>query len=254
LWWGEPQPGAKIPGVTPATTRGYTLSGQTNDGSRMQLGPLQQRLQSIYEIELDYNVEEFVFSDALLAQELGAHARQAHLPEKLLVQEHGDGLDISLFLNEDILRNLQRNNPQRHLNPANFADFCTVTEGISHFIYLIWNASHARSISLFELELQAEVDKYVMAAALFADQQNGTLPVNLPHILFDRPGYDLRLNREEQQRYRLANAYARHYCHNVHRSLLELGDSIQVTRELRRFYRLIHPRKLQRICKLPRLH
>jgi len=220
----------------------------------MQLVPLQERLQSIYEIEVDYNVEEFVFSDALLARELGAHSRHAHLPEKLLVQQHNDGLDISLFLDQDILYNLQHNNPHQHLNHSNFADFCTVTEGVSHFIYLIWNASHERSVSLFELELQAEVDKYVMTAALLADQLNGTLPHNLPHVLFDNPGYDQQLNHQEQQRYRLANGYARHYCHNLHRTLLALGDSILITRELRRFYRLFQHRKLQRISKLPRYH
>lgn len=220
----------------------------------MTLLALQERLQSIYEIEVEYNVEEFVFSDANLAQQLSMHTRHAHLPEKLLIQQHEDGLDVSLFLEQNLLHNLRRNDPYQSLNHDNFADFCTVTEGVSHFIYLIWNACHERSVSLFELELQAEVDKYVMAAALLADQCLGNLPHNLPHVLFDRPEYDKQLNREEHQRYRLANAYARHYCHNLHRSLQALGDSILITRELRRFYRLLHHRKLQRIGKLPRLH
>jgi len=220
----------------------------------MQLEPLQQRLQSIYEIEIGYNVEEFVFSDNLLAQQLEPHTQSRHIPEKLLIRQHEDGLDISLFLHRDILQNLQQDNPNQALHHGNFADFCTITEGVSHFVYLIWNAHHDRSVSLFELELQAEVDKYVMAAALLADQRNGTLPHNLPHVLFNKPGYDHQLNREEHRRYRLANAYARHYCHNLHRTLLELGDSILITRELRRFYRLLHHKKLQRISQLPRYH
>lgn len=220
----------------------------------MQLQPLQQRLQSIYEIDIGYNVEEFVFSDTMLARQLEPRSPPRLLPEKLLVRQHTDGLDISLFLHQDILQNLQRDNPTHSLHHGNFADFCTVTEGVSHFVYLIWNAYHDRGVSLFELELQAEVDKYVMAAALLADQLDGTLPRNLPHILFNKPGFDAQLNREEQQRYRLANAYARHYCHNLHRNLLELGDSVLITRELRRFYRLFHHRKIQRISKLPRFH
>lgn len=218
----------------------------------MQLHPLQQRLESIYEIDTDYDVEHFVFSDSLLAAQLEPTSRA--IPEKLLVQQHADGLDISLFLHRDILHKLQQDNPTHALHAGNLGDFCTVTEGISHFVYLIWNACHDRSVSLFELELQAEVDKYVMTAALLADQHDGVLPHNLPHVLFDNPRFDHQLNLAEQQRYRLANAYARQYCHNLHRNLLELGDSILITRELRRFYRLLQHKKIQRISTLPRTH
>lgn len=219
---------------------------------QMQLHPLQQRLESIYEINTDYDVEQFVFSDNQLATQLEPTSRA--IPEKLLVRQHTDGLDISLFLHRDILLKLQQDNPIKALHHGNLADFCTVTEGISHFVYLIWNACHDRSISLFELELQAEVDKYVMAAALLAEQLGGTLPHNLPHVLFDNPRFDHQLNLVEQQRYRLANAYARQYCHSLHRHLLELGDSILITRELRRFYRLLHHKKIQRISALHRSH
>lgn len=220
----------------------------------MQLQSLQQRLQAIYEIDTDYDIDEFVISDSVLASQLETSAQARQIPEKLLVRQHPDGLDISLFLHRDILQKLQQDNPTQTLHHGNLADFCTVTEGISHFVYLIWNACHERSISLFELELQAEVDKYVMTAALLAEQLDGCLPHNLPHVLFDRPQFDHRLNHHEQQRYRLANTYARRYCHNLHRNLLELGDSILITRELRRFYRLLHHKKVQRISILPQYH
>lgn len=220
----------------------------------MELQSLQLRLQSIYDISTEHDVTQFVFSDALLAAQLDTSVQSRQLPEKLLVCEHNDGLDISLYLDQLVLEQLQQDSPGDKLHAGNLATFCTVTEGISHFIYLVWNASHERSISLFELELQAEVDKYVMAAALFADQLDGNLPHNLPHILFDRPHFDNRLDHHEQQRYRLANAYARQYCHSLHRNLLELGDSVLITRELRQFYRLIHRRKIQRITTLPRVH
>ena len=220
----------------------------------MQLQPLQQRLQSIYEIDTGYDVEEFVISDGLLAQQLEQTSRSRCIPEKLLVRQHPDGLDISLFLHQDVLHKLKLDNPQHTLHHGNLNDFCTVTEGISHFVYLIWNACHSRSITLFELELQAEVDKYVMAAALLAEQQDGVLPHNLPHVLFDNPAYDSQLSRIEQQRYRLANAYARRYCHTLHRNLTHLGDSVSITRELRHFYRLLHHNKIQRINKLSVSH
>jgi hypothetical protein len=239
-----------------ALTQGsrYTETGRPQMSILMHLQALQLRLQTIYEIDTEYDVEEFVISDIMLAQRLENSSTARHIPEKLLVRQHSEGLDISLFLDKEVLKNLHLDNPTQALHPGNLADFCTVTEGISHFVYLIWNAQHDRSISLFELELQAEVDKYVMAAALLAEQLGGTLPHNLPHILFDKPSFDTQLNRNEHRRYRLANAYARQYCHSLHRSLLEIGDSVLITREIRQFYRLLNQKKIQRINRLPPHH
>jgi len=220
----------------------------------MQLQALQQRLQVIYDLDNEYEVDTFLISDARLARQLDSRHDARPIPEKLLVRQHSDGVDVSLFLQQELLHKLASDDPTQALHQGNFADFCTVTEGVSHFVYLTWNAHHARSITLFELELQAEVDKYILAAALLAEQCGGSLPHNLPHVLFDRPRFDTQLNHEEQQRYRLANAYARRYCHGLHRRLRELGDGVLITRELRQFYRLLHHKKIQRITGLHLYH
>ena len=47
------------------------------------------------------------------------------------------------------------------LDGENLADFWSALEGVSHFTYYAWNAARDKSVSLFELELQAEVDKFV---------------------------------------------------------------------------------------------
>jgi len=44
-----------------------------------------------------------------------------------------------------------------------FNDCCMLLEGVSHFLYLTWNAHYDRQVSLLDLELQAEVDKFVFA-------------------------------------------------------------------------------------------
>jgi hypothetical protein len=220
----------------------------------MQLQPLQQRLQDIYEIDNDYDVETFLISDASLATHLENRSVTRTIPEKLLVRQHPDGIDVSLYLQQELLQNLASDNPIEVLHTGNFADFCTVTEGVSHFVYLTWNAHHERSITLFELELQAEVDKFILAAALLAEQSGGSLPHNLAQVLFDKPRYDPRLNHQEQQRYRLANVFARRYCQQLHQMLREHGDAVMITRELRRFYRLLHHRKIQRITRSLHYH
>jgi len=217
----------------------------------MQLEALQTRLQDIYEVESAYNVAEFVFSDAALAKALDASRNARHIPEKLLIREHPDGLDISLYLDSRLLEKLRRDNPQTCLHAGNIAEFCTVVEGISHFVYLIWNACRDRAVTLFELELQAEVDKYIMAAAILAEQSGGQLPANLHQVLFENPVFDRQLNAAEQHRYAVANRFAKQYCAKLHQRLTRLGDSASITREIRRFYRLLHRDKIERINCLP---
>ena len=219
----------------------------------MQLESLQARLQDIYEVESAYNVDNFVFSDPALAEVLDSSQGARQIPEKLLIREHADGLDISLYLDRQLLEILQQDNPHTRLHAGNFAAFCTVVEGISHFVYVLWNACRDRAVTLFELELQAEVDKYVMAAAVLAEQSGGVLPVNLHQVLFDKPTYDPQLNGDEQKRYAEANRFARHYCARLHQRLIQLGDGVSITREIRRFYRLLHRDKIERINCLPNI-
>lgn len=218
----------------------------------MQLESLQTRLQDIYEVESAYNVAEFVFSDPQLARTLDANQNARDIPEKLLVREHPDGLEISLYLDNRLLDKLRHDNPQTRLHAGNFTEFCTVIEGISHFVYLIWNACRDRAVTLFELELQAEVDKYIMAAAMLADQSGGQLPANLHQVLFNKISYDPQLSTSEQYRYAEVNRFAKRYCERLHQRLIRLGDSASITREVRRFYRLLHREKIERINCLPK--
>ena len=53
---------------------------------------------------------------------------------------------------------------------GNVADYWTALEGVSHFLYLAWNAGHDKPVSLLELEMQAEVDKYVASYWLMRRQ------------------------------------------------------------------------------------
>jgi len=129
-----------------------------------------------------------------------------------------------------------------------------VAEGISHFVYLIWSASHHRPVSQLELELQAEVDKYVLCASLLATQTNGILPVNLCEILFNEVSFCLDLTFAQRKRYELANLYAKNYCYNLHLKMVKFGESQSITKEIRRFYRLWHHYKFKRIDAMPALH
>lgn len=212
----------------------------------MQLRYLQSLLEQLYEIDIDLDVEDFLITDHRLAALLDRSPRPRDLPEKLLIEQSGEHAEVSLYLHELIIERLRDQNPLRSLHRGNLDAFMTALEGVSHFVYLAWNLAHDRPVSLLEMELQAEVDKYCLASALFAHQLGG-IPEDLHPLLFERIRFDAQLERDEHQRYSAANHHARRYCRALHERYLRRQRGQRVTRELRHFYRLWHRRKIARI-------
>ena len=213
------------------------------------LSALQQRLEQIYELRLDYQVTDFVITDPAVLAQLEKHATDARpAPEKLLVKASEDGLDVSLYIDAGILARLNEATPDAVPEPAALADYCTVLEGVSHFLYLIWHAGHGRNITQLELEMQAEVDKFITSAcALRGQDQN--VPDQLHRWLFARADYADDLKRNELERYRDASQYAGSYCRALAQRYLrpEQLPGEAMLKELRRFYRLPLRQKIRRI-------
>lgn len=202
----------------------------------LPLKVLQQHLQHIYEVDLDHCVDDFVITDRALANSLASDARDVN--EKLLVRQNRDSVDLSLFLDEALVNRLVADDPIISLHDGNLADFCTVLEGVSHFLYLVWNAEKGRSISCLELEMQAEVDKYIALAVLIG-RQRSYVPARLHQWLFAEPVFAGDLDENERVRYHDANQYAAKYCFHLQQRYLRLRDNRggSLLNELRRFYR-----------------
>src|SRR5262249_59072565 len=107
--------------------------------------------------------------------------------EELSAAEPADGGDevrLSLYLDPALLTRLTHEDPLVRLHAGNVADWCTALEGVSHFLYLAWNAGHDKPVSLLELEMQAEGDKYVASYWLLRRQVPQHFPAELRHVLF----------------------------------------------------------------------
>ena len=210
----------------------------------MRLGGFQSLLSDLYALDLAYDVDDFVTTDTKLARALDAGGRE--LDEKLLIAETDGEADVSLYLDPGVLERLERNDPLARLDADNIEDFWTVFEGVSHFTYYAWNAQLEKSVTMLEMELQAEVDKYV-ATALLLLRQGQRPPRGLHHWLFEMPRLDERLDGDELDRYRRANRWAGKYCRRLAPAITR-GASDDATRaELRRFYRLSQPSKIAHI-------
>lgn len=161
--------------------------------------------------------------------------------------EDEDELHIALYLEPTIVARLADEDPFARLHDGNLAAFLLALEGVSHFLYLTWNASFERSVSLLELELQAEVDKYVSTLHLLGRQYNGRVPIDLHQQLFESVVFDPTLEDGQLVRYREANRFAGKYCRSLEARYLREYSGSPMTAELRRFYRLTQNQKIRRI-------
>lgn len=217
----------------------------------MFVNRLQSQLENLYEIELKHRVHDYIIYDREMALHLDSSGNPRDLPEKLLICQDNENLELSLYLDRELVNRLEKEDPIRELNDHNIHDFWIAVEGISHFLYVVYNAGYEREISLLELELQAEVDKYILAANLFAKQQNRFPPASLHYHLYESCRYDPRLQYEELNRYQTANRLAGKFSAFIHKCMINRQLDKNVVNIVRRFYRLSHREKIKAIDLLP---
>jgi len=215
----------------------------------MLLSRLQNLIGGIYDVSIAHDVYDFLVTDR---RQLPQGARDGTAEEELLVAQPADGeLALSLYLDPDLLQRLAREDPLVRLHAGNVADWWTALEGVSHFLYLAWNAGHDKPVSLLELEMQAEVDKYVASYWLLREQSPYHFPAELRRVLFARTCVAPGVAAERVPLYREASHYAEKFCRRLEHSLSRAarcrpqrhGGDGAVLAELRRFYRLTHARK-----------
>jgi hypothetical protein len=213
----------------------------------MLLRELQARLAGLYDAPAEHDVHDFLITDGAHAAVLQGAAGTPGTDEQLLVAEDGDGLGLSLYVDRAVLDRLGARCPLRELADDNLADYCTALEGVSHFHYLVWNAARSRGVSLLELELQAEVDKYASALSLLLAQRGGRFPGGLLDRLFDRATFLPTLSGEQRARYAEAHRYAARFCLRLEERFLRRRQARPeaLVAELRAFYRLGSHAKLR---------
>jgi hypothetical protein len=210
------------------------------------LTSLQEALAEIYDLPATPDVRDFLMTDrARVAQIAGAR----NCDEQLLLAEDGDTLSMSLYIDAEVLGRLAGRDPMQALTHENLADYLTAAEGVSHFVYVAWNTGFDKPVTLLELELQAEVDKYVLCAWLLSEQNAGRFPNELHRALFARTRIDPVAAAGREGLYHQASRYAARFCERVAAVLQRRGRGPmrEALTELRRFYRWGGARKLAHI-------
>ncbi len=175
---------------------------------------MQTTLENYFDLERQAEIEVFIVDSQRRGELPGA---QEQLPEQLFIMEQGGDMDIALYIDAAILLELKEDDPRNSLHRGNLENFCIALEGVSHFVLLIDRAGRGRKLSALELEIQAEVDKFLQASALLDSQGrlSGESRRWLERELFRN--YDLRagLSNEEKQRYVTATKVAHRFCKSI---------------------------------------
>lgn len=212
----------------------------------MILKQLQDLIGGIYDVSITHDVYDFLVTDQ---NRLPAAARsRGPTDEQLIVAQSEDGasgeIGMSLYLDPQLLERLDRADPMQRLDDGNVADYWTALEGVSHFVYLAWNAGHDKPVSLLELEMQAEVDKYVVLASAVKDL-DVRASATLRRRLFEEVSFADAEGSEAGERYRIANDVAHTFVRRLEHAFVARKRYPEMRDALRRFYRLGQEEKLR---------
>jgi hypothetical protein len=195
------------------------------------LGRVQRGLETLYRVTTGVDVHDFVIDEAV-RDEL---APQRKPREQMFAIEDRGEMNLALFIDPAAIANLAKHDPGERLGDHNLGDFLLAVEGVSHFIYTIWCAQAERPVSQLELELQAEVDKYV--TCLLQTEAEAGMSERLRLRLFGEAQYEPDLDSDERERYRAANDNAHRYASWLETAFVARRKIPEMLAELRRFYR-----------------
>lgn len=193
---------------------------------------LQLKLETYYDINPPYSISEFVCHSAQV--ETGSSSCKGTTPEMLIYREDGTNLDISLFLNPSLLQDISIDNYKTNWTGEIFNNGCIVLEGVSHFLYMVFNAHYDRQVSMLDLEIQAEIDKFLFSVL---DTDHTDSPDVLIQRLFCDVSYRDDLSDTLRYRYEQANDLAHSYCQWLHDNFTLVANNKSLLAEVGSLYR-----------------
>lgn len=208
---------------------------------------VQSQIEKIYGIEIGESAENFLINVGELRELLPTSQHTVFPRELFLVTPNPkeDAVEVALYFDEQLHQNLVHHDPLERISPENISDFCTLIEGVSHFVYYLYKAAAGSAVTQLEMELQAEIDKFVLISLfLEADAERA----QVLDMLFENYYLFENLSPEEIERYETATDLAKKYCYQLSKMLVG-KTPIEMLRELRRFYPLSQQEKIRHITQ-----
>jgi hypothetical protein len=121
---------------------------------------------------------------------------------------------------------------------------CQLIEGVSHFVYVADRARRDLPATQLELELQAEIDKY-MLLVLSKESFDAKLARRLHTQLYERVHFAHPEGTELGDRYRFANDLAARFVRRLEVMYAKKGRRAELRDALSRFYGMGQADKIQ---------
>jgi len=219
---------------------------------------IDRAIKQLYNLDSPHRAENFLIdsnSPKLRTMPVVAPSEQAGaVIIKISKLEEGN-VDLGIIFGEKVqaeLSQIERVEPAQwpflQINALSVA-----AEEISHFHYLVDRFQLEHTVTQLELELQGEIDKFLLI--FFLTQQASKENPNLFEKIFDQVfshfHWTRGLSSEDQQRYEQANTQARQFIKNFGESVWSRKSPEQCLDYLRHFYRLSQSEKLGFISRLP---
>lgn len=206
---------------------------------------IDRALKRLYNIDTPYRAESFLLSNPI--HRPVPKVANSDFQGALYIQGSVSSLDdeadinVGIFFNDGIKKQLKNFHQwEKHWTPDQLRAFTVAAEEISHFHYFLFNAKRKRAISQFELEMQGEIDKFLLT---YFAQLVGTTHLRkrfdgLFEHLFHcfRLGGHLKLH--ERERYLDANTFAKKFIVRIRKDLENHYRMESALKEVRKFYRM----------------
>ncbi len=203
----------------------------------LNIARLQQDIEELYGLDQGLAIDQFLVSSKELMKITPEFTPIA--PKVLLKEENGVIL-FAVHVGDEVLERFEAG----RIGESALSDFVSVAEEVSHFRYLTWSVANERSVSLLDVEMQGEIDKFLLASHYFPNEDD------LRERMFERIRFSEHLDGEDLDRYIEANRLGEKFCREMKGAIGDgYLDSKWVTR-LRAFYRWATSRRLAEVEKL----
>ena len=181
---------------------------------RAQVARAARWLSELYALELSIQAECFVITPESARRILRGPGPRTGL----LIREYEDGVDLGIYV-----------------DPRDAQDLGTFIEETSHLVCVAWHAARELPVSGLILELQAEIDRFVLGRFWNLD----------PFAHFEKFAFAEWLDDSTRPRYEVAHRRAHRYCRRLARRFPDRADTPNLLSELRGFYRASPEAKLR---------
>lgn len=190
------------------------MSDDPTDEVRSLPSRIQRRLADLYEVDAP-SVDAFLVEGEAPREVLQLRSRRGEL-------------EMALHLPSECIR------PRGALS---LDRLCQAAEGVSHFLYLAERSRRELPSTQLELEIQAEVDKYLLVAGALVEQ-----PIDRARLsqvrekLFTKVRFLHGRGTVKGERYRLANAIAARFATQMMETLERRGMTSALRARLKAFF------------------